>query len=248
MTTTSDSTVIKDNVKKAYNSISGTYSEWTETHHEKRIKYLNLLLDHLSHGMSHQEERPNSVKSVLELGCGSGQPVTAILASTQTSNVEPTPRFQVIGNDISAQQLKLASQTLKSVGNVELREGDMMELSFGDESLDAVLGMYAIIHLPRDEQSILLKRIHTWLKPGGYFLGNFAAEELGALYDENWLGCDVDKGAMFWSSWGEEGTLRILAEIGFDVVLRDNSTDIEDGKNGEKDEVPFLWVLAKKNI
>ncbi|KAL6239324.1 hypothetical protein BDW75DRAFT_236515 [Aspergillus navahoensis] len=245
---------IKKNVKKAYDSISVTYSAWTKPHHATRIRYLNILLDHLTPDAS----RPNDVNQeskqelVLELGCGSGDPVTTTLASIQhpaneTSIGNLTPRFKVIGNDISPQQLKMASETLDHHKNVELREGDMMELTFEDATLDAVLGMYALIHVPRQQQDILLRNIHTWLKPGGYFLGNFAVEELESVFDDMWLGCGVNGGIMFWSSWGKEKTCEIMAEIGFEIVLKEVVDEIEDD-DGKETEVPFVWVLARKKL
>lgn len=57
----------------------------------------------------------------------------------------------------------------------------MAALSFPDGSFDAVLGFYSIIHLPCAEQTELLQKIARWLKPGGYLLANFAAEEMESL-------------------------------------------------------------------
>lgn len=235
---------LKEGIKKAYNTISNTYSDWTQTHHATRIKYLNVLLEHLNSGAP-------TPQSVLELGCGSGNPVTSLLASSQypTNGADTSssaPRFTVIGNDISQQQLHLASERLGSFKNVELKEGDMMDLSFGERSLDAVLGMYALIHLPREEQKGLLKRIHTWLRPGGYFLGNFAVEEQQSVFNHTWLGCGTDGGVMFWSSWGEEKTCEILADIGMDVIIREVVQDVEEGSDGEEKKVSFVWILGKK--
>ncbi|OJJ63128.1 hypothetical protein ASPSYDRAFT_41881 [Aspergillus sydowii CBS 593.65] len=235
---------LKEGIRKAYNTISNTYSDWTKTHHATRIKYLNVLLEHLNSGAP-------TPQSVLELGCGSGNPVTALLASSQyptngANTSSSTPRFKVIGNDISQQQLNLASKTLGSFKNVDLKEGDMMDLSFTERSLDAVLGMYALIHLPREEQKVLLKRINTWLRPGGYFLGNFAVEEQESAFDHSWLGCGTDGGVMFWSSWGEEKTCEIFTEIGMEVVIREMVQDVEEGDDGGEKRVLFLWILGRK--
>ncbi len=235
---------LKEGIRKAYNTISNTYSDWTKTHHATRIKYLNVLLEHLNSGAP-------TPQSVLELGCGSGNPVTALLASSQyptngANTSSSTPRFKVIGNDISQQQLNLASKTLGSFKNVDLKEGDMMDLSFTERSLDAVLGMYALIHLPREEQKVLLKRINTWLRPGGYFLGNFAVEEQKSAFDHSWLGCGTDGGVMFWSSWGEEKTCEIFTEIGMEVVIREMVQDVEEGDDGGEKRVLFLWILGRK--
>lgn len=223
----SSSPTLKENIRKAYDNVAVRYAEWTKSSYPTRVQYLQKLLACLP---------PAPVeKSVLELGCGSGQPCTAILASD--------PAMKVTANDISPVQLALAKEHLPSA-NVALIEGDMMELSFGDHSFDAVIAMYSILHLPKEEQVTLLKRIYKWLKPGALFLGSFAAglkEE--DLFDKHWL--DGTDGEMFWSGWGEERTCEIVSLIGYELILREVVAEIEEEK-GEGREIPFLWVLGKK--
>ncbi|KAA8643920.1 class I SAM-dependent methyltransferase [Aspergillus tanneri] len=223
----SSHTSLKENITKAYNSIALRYAEWTRPSHPIRIQYLNRLLEYLL-SSSHE-------KSVLELGCGSGDPCTVRLASI--------PGLKVTANDISSVQLALAAQHLTSK-DVSLVEGDMMNLSFEGHSMDAVVAMYSIIHIPREEQLALLVRIHKWLKPGGWFLGNFGSGDGSTgSFDDCWF--DGMEGVMFWSGWGEEGTREMLTAIGFELILCEVVTDIED-KGGETQEVPFLWVLGRK--
>ncbi|GIK07539.1 hypothetical protein Aspvir_003205 [Aspergillus viridinutans] len=224
----SSSPTLKENVRKAYDNIAVKYSEWTKSTYPTRVEYLHKLLEYLPPSPAE--------KSVLELGCGSGQPCTAILASN--------PSLKVTANDISPAQLALAAQNLPST-NVALIEGDMMELSFEDHSFDAVIGMYSVIHLPREEQVTLSRRIYKWLKPGAFFLANFSGgPEFESSFDKQWL--DGTDGEMFWSSWGEERTCEVLSSIGFELILREVVVDIEEEK-GEGREVPFLWVLGKKS-
>ena len=68
-------------------------------------------------------------------------------------------------------------------------------------------------------------------------LANFAAEELAGKEMQNWL--DEDKGWMFWSGWGSEGTAEKVREIGLEVVVQET---VEVMVN-----VKFLWVLARKS-
>jgi SAM-dependent methyltransferase len=75
-----------------------------------------------------------------------------------------------------------------------LIEGNMLALDFPDSAFDAVTGFQSIIHLPREEQMQLMKKI-AWLKPGGYFLANFPADELEKLGFDRWL--NHEKGGMF---------------------------------------------------
>ncbi|RHZ54895.1 class I SAM-dependent methyltransferase [Aspergillus thermomutatus] len=223
----SSSPILKENIRKAYDNIALKYSEWTKPSYPTRLEYLQKLLGYILPSRSE--------KSVLELGCGSGQPCTALFASN--------PRLHVTANDISPVQLALAAEHLPST-NVALIEGDMMDLSFDDHSFDAVIAMYSLIHLPREEQVTLSTRIYKWLKPGGLFLGNFSAGpgDQGS-FDKHWL--DGTDGVMFWSGWGEERTCEILSGIGFELILREVVVDTEEEK-GEGKDVPFLWVLGEK--
>ncbi|KAL2256263.1 hypothetical protein VTK26DRAFT_1920 [Humicola hyalothermophila] len=71
----------------------------------------------------------------------------------------------------------------------------MAALSFPPASLDAVVALYSIIHLPREEQAALMGRVAAWLRPGGVVLANFGTEALEAFVDERWLGRGATGGA-----------------------------------------------------
>ncbi|KAJ0423741.1 S-adenosyl-L-methionine-dependent methyltransferase [Aspergillus carlsbadensis] len=237
---------LKQNIQKAYDSITPVYNEWTKSSHAIRIHYITKLFEHLPPDLpSSKEDDKDAKQAVLEVGCGSGVPTTALLAQTSNPKTD-LPRFRVVANDISSSQLEVARAQLSEFGDrVEFRGGDMMALSFEDASLDAVLGMYSIIHLPREEQVVFLKRVYSWLKPGGWFLGNFGVEEIEGVFDRGWLGSGAEGGVMFWSGWGGEKTCEVLGEIGFEVVSREVVTDLEE-KDGENIEVPFMWILGRK--
>ena len=97
--------------------------------------------------------------------------------------------------------------------------------------------MYSIIHLPRAEQVEMLRKIVAWLKPGGWVLANFAAEESAGREMRNWL--EEEEGGMFWSGWGSEGTVEKVRDAGLEVVVQETVEDVVDAK--------FLWILARKS-
>jgi ubiquinone/menaquinone biosynthesis C-methylase UbiE len=219
---------VKERLKASYDAMAPTYNEWTIPHSKQRIEYLEKALAHLL-----PEPQPSNL-SFLELGCGCGLPITQKLLSY--------PGAKVIANDLSDTQVSLARANLisspsdEAAQRLELVQGDMTALSFADASFDLVVGFYSIIHLPRAEQAVLFGRIARWLKPGGYFVANFAKEELEAAVMEKWLG--DEKGWMYWSAWGDEKTLEKLKTAGFEVVVADVVDDVVDAS--------FLWVIAKR--
>lgn len=219
---------LKARLKASYDSMAPKYNEWTIPQSVQRLEYLDKTLKFLpSLSESSQELR------VLELGCGCGLPVTQKLLSY--------PNVSVVANDISSTQINLAKHNLieghgeKVLERVEFVEGDMNALSFPTASLDVVLGLYSIIHLPREEQVELLEKITGWLKPGGYFLANFAQKESESVINEEWLD---EKGWMFWSSWGQERTIEFLQSTGLHIVVGEVTNDVVD--------TSFLWIIARK--
>lgn len=218
-----DNSQIKDNVEKAYDSMADTYLSWTENTFASRLSYLNRLLALLP---TPSAEKPISV---LELGCGAGVPVTQTLASN--------PHIRITANDISSAQIALARKHLPE--SVTLVQGDMMAIEFQPGELDAVVGMYSISHLPREEQTTMLRRIAEWLKPGGRLLMNFAEQAFNAETNETWLG--ATEGGMYWSAWGAEGTRSVLKELGYEIEIDEVVQDDERGKT-----VGVLWIVAKK--
>lgn len=222
-----DNHQIKDDIKKAYDEIAEVYLNWTQPSHKVRLSYVDRMLRSLD------PAEGNSQISILELGCGAGVPCTELLASREY--------IRVTANDISETQIAMAKKRLPE--SVNLIQGDMMELEFSQEKFNAVMAMYSIFHLPRNEQTMILRRIFDWLKPGGRLLANFPETGFASSSDQSWLG--GTKGAMHWSGWGKDEMRRLLTEIGFEMEIDEVVVDSEE-KNGVSQSVPFHWILAKK--
>jgi 2-polyprenyl-3-methyl-5-hydroxy-6-metoxy-1,4-benzoquinol methylase len=201
----------KDLVEKGYNRIALRYLEWSSTS-TVRVKYVQKLLPRL----------PEQAE-VLELGCGAGVPCTQILVQ----------HAHVTTNDISAVQIALAKER---VPGAHLIQGDMMSLSFDEGTFDAIVALYSIIHLPREEQRLLMKRLAGWLRPGGHLLVNLATVDDAGSVEQNWIG-----GEMYWSSYDTKTNQEMVREAGFQLLEAEIICEDEDGK-----PVPFVWVLAAK--
>ena len=116
---------------------------------------------------------------VVDLGCGAGIPATRELAGHG---------LQVIGVDFSAVQLRRARRLVPAA---RLIQADMTALQLRPASADAVVSLYALIHVPLADQQALFPRIRDWLRPGGYFLAIVGATR--------WTGTQPYLGAdMFW--------------------------------------------------
>lgn len=227
-------------IAAGYDKIAANYLAWAHSRPNSmshRLELLERLFTHLRPVPADGTEQiePHRELSILELGCGAGEPITLALAANPAVS-------SVIANDISATQLQMLGDRLASIRShdepgtpkVELVHKDMMELDFEADSLDAVLAFYSLIHLAQDEQTELISRVQRWLKAGqGYLLACFGATETPGVTNDDWLGMKS-----FWSSHGVEKSLEIVRSAGFEVVHQELTDDPEDA--------PFLWVVARK--
>ncbi|KAJ2902178.1 hypothetical protein MKZ38_000976 [Zalerion maritima] len=220
---------LKSRLASSYDSIADVYNKWALDNSSTRLSYLSKLLSHLCFGLHGRLSRP---VRILDLGGGCGDPVTKSL-------LEHDANISIVLNDMSPAQISKARDMFHSdvaKGRLQLEEGDMTTLSFGSEEFDAIMGTYSLIHLPRDQQTLMLGLISGWLKPGGLVLATFLEEETTGMVMDKWMG---DGGWMFWSSWGKERTLELVKGNGFEVLL-------EEVPNEGEVDARFLWVLGRK--
>ncbi len=138
--------------------------------------------------------------AVLDIGCGCGVPIARAL----------TDRFAVVGVDISARQIELASQNVPAATFIH---GDIMSRAFAPGSFDAVVMLYALFHLQRFEHAELLRRIRTWLRPGGLLLATLTRTSHAGYGEDDFFGA-----AMYWSHFAEHEYYPILEREGFTLL------------------------------
>jgi ubiquinone/menaquinone biosynthesis C-methylase UbiE len=214
---------VKARLKASYDAMAGTYNSWTEKHAPLRMQYLDKLCALVPKLTS--EDQPSTV---LELGCGSGKPfLDALLARG--------PLVSATANDLSDTQVDLAKENLAAYGErVRFASGDMAAVAFPDGALTAVVALYSLIHLPQEEQSVMLGRIAGWLEPGGCLLVNVSAGKTSGVVYDQWL---HEEGWMFWSGLGIDGTVERLQEVGLTIEVSDVEGDNEES---------FVWIIARR--
>jgi len=190
----------RDVVRSGYDEIASTYAE-RRTGDGRERELVETLAADLDNG-----------SLVLDAGCGAGTPATAVLAETH----------DVVGVDISAEQLHLAEDT---VGGVTLAQGDLAALPFASDTFDAIASYHAVIHVPKDEHASVFEEFHRVLEPGGRLLA--------ALGDDPWEGTNDDwrdtGKSMAWSFHGRERNRDLLTEAGFEI---DAVEPVEDELGG----------------
>ena len=84
---------------------------------------------------------------VLDVGCGQG--VDVRLLSSRVG-----PEGEVVGIDISEKMLDAARERTENTSNVRFESGDVMDLSFADETFDAVQAGRVLVHTDAPEQAL----------------------------------------------------------------------------------------------
>ncbi|WP_433894601.1 class I SAM-dependent methyltransferase [Streptomyces sp. CA-111067] len=181
----------KDVVRRGYDLLAGQY----ERAYGAETKYGDWIEELLG-------RLPAAGGDVLDVGCGNGIPLARSLSAAG---------HRVTGVDISDVQVRRA-QELVPAG--EFIRADVTTLTFPEASFDAVTSLYALIHIPVEEQPALLGRIASWLRPGGWLLAT-TGHRAWTGTDDNWL----DGGATMWWSHADAATNRGWLEVaGLDVT------------------------------
>ena len=198
-------------VERGYDRVAQEYARLEGEAEWPRMRWLRKLLSRLEPG-----------SSVLDLGCGSGDP----------ADVEIAKHHNVTGVDISQMQVSLARQNVPS-GN--FIHGDAGSVEFPAASFNAVISFYTLEHIPREELQTILGRVYRWLRPAGYLLLSTEPGDIEGVIGE-WLGVP-----MFFSCFDSDTVSALVNQAGFEIVESSMETQVEQGK-----EIRYLWLLARR--
>ncbi len=201
----------KQIVAQGYDQVAHHYKRLEGEPEWPRMRWLKKLLNKLEPG-----------SSVLDLGCGSGDP----------ADIEISKAHNVTGIDISQTQIDLARQNVPP-GNFLL--GDAGSVEFAAASFDAVISFYTLEHIPRQEHLTILQRIYQWLRAEGFLLLSLEAGDFDDVMGE-WLGVP-----MFFSCFDPETMKQMINQAGFELLETAIEIQIEQSR-----DVPFLWLFARK--
>jgi SAM-dependent methyltransferase len=202
-------------VEDGYDAIAERYFEWSDARPSApRLRWLDLALERIPMGAD-----------VLDLGCGSGVPMTRALAAGR----------HVTGVDISARQIELARAAVPEATFVQ---ADMTALELPPTSLDAVVAFYSLTHVPRADLPALLAAVRGWLRPGGVLIASMGAQDGPDEVEADWLGAP-----MFFSHYGAKRNRALVRKAGFELEEAVLEAEPED-----RHDALFLWVVARRPI
>ena len=198
-------------VERGYDQVAQDYARLEGETEWPRMRWLRKLLNRLEPG-----------SSVLDLGCGSGDP----------ADIEISKEHKVTGVDISQAQINFARQNVPAGHFIHEDAGSV---EFQEAHFDAVVSFYTLEHVPRKEHETILQRIYQWLRDGGLLLISIEAGDFDDVMGE-WLGVP-----MFISCFDPETMKQLVTESGFEILETAIETQVE-----QSNDVPYLWLLARK--
>jgi SAM-dependent methyltransferase len=201
-----------DVVRRGYDVIADRYAEWSASFETPVEAWLARFLARVPEGAR-----------VLELGCGGDNASTRMLAA----------RYDYLGVDISEEQLARARRA--NPGARFLRaDATALEL---DETFGGIVALFMLGHVRRSAQEPLLRKLASWLKPGGWLLCTMGTADADDVVESDWLGAP-----MFFASFDEQTNRELLLRSGFELVDA-RVVPFEEPGHGH---VRFMWVLATR--
>jgi cyclopropane-fatty-acyl-phospholipid synthase len=152
------------------------YPKGNETLDQAEVAMLALTAEHA---------RLADGQDILELGCGWGS-LTLWMAEHY-----PNSKITAVSNSRPQREHIMAQCEARGFGNVRVITKDVNYLSLEAMSFDRCVSVEMFEHMRNYEQ--LMKRIHSWLRPGGsLFVHIFAHRKLmypfETVGDDNWMG------------------------------------------------------------
>lgn len=198
-------------VRRAYDSCAAAYDETRRAEPGIEIESLS--------------KRLCEGAAILDVGCGAGVPIARSLAR----------RYRVTGVDSSRKMIQRARQNVPT-GTFKL--ADIMSLRLPPACFDAVVAFYSIFHIPRDEHPALFRKIHRWLKPGGYLLCTLSNYSEEGYTEEGFFG-----ETMYWSNYSLREYSDILADSGFSVLESGaTGSGYEEGAEEPRESHPLVFA------
>lgn len=203
--------VEKETVRRGYDEVAGTYAAERSADGRERAILTQFL------------QSVSDTARVLDAGCGVGTPILSR---------RPAAR-ETIGIDLSRTQLRRAAEGKTPRA---LLQGDMARLPLAASSVDAVIALHSVIHVPADDHQRTIDEFARVLRPEGRLLLTEGPGEWSGT-NPNWLGTDA---TMAWSIAGADTTRQQLRAAGFDIRREWTAPDELGG-----DRSTWVYVAAE---
>ncbi|KAK4992718.1 Delta(24)-sterol C-methyltransferase [Elasticomyces elasticus] len=218
-----------------YNLATDLYEYgWGQSFHFCRFAYGEPFMQAIArheHYLAHVMGLRDNMK-VLDVGCGVGGPAREIVKFSGVN---------VVGLNNNDYQIERATRYAEKEGlshKLSFTKGDFMQMSFPENSFDAVYAIEATVHAPSLEG--IYSQIFRVLKPGGVFgvyewLMKDAYDNNNAHHREIRLG--IEQGDGISNMEKIEVALAAIKAAGFELEMHEDLAD-------RPDPMPWYWPLS----
>jgi len=182
-------------------------------------------------------------KEVLECGAGISRSLEPLLLRFHEHG------YVTHGIEISDERLAVAQEFCERRQiDLDLRQGDMRQIPFDDESMSFIFSYNTIFHMTKQDIAAAMREIERVLKPGGVCFVNF----LSVDSDSFSMGEEISKGEFLSIEFGQE-TFHTYYEDGepdayfgaFEMLRREKRIR-ELWIDGERHGRAYIDYIAKK--
>jgi cyclopropane fatty-acyl-phospholipid synthase-like methyltransferase len=194
-----------DQVADEYAALESAEAPWP------RLKRVRAFAADLPHG-----------SRILDVGCGNGLPATRELALSH----------EVTGVDISQEQIARATSNVPAATFIR---GDVREVDLPVGAFDAIVALYLIDNIARDDYPTLFRRLGELLRPNGRLL--LSAEPGEDPWQQyTWLGVP-----MFINTVPTEELVQLLEEAGLSILSTEFEPQLEGGR-----PIEYAWIIGER--
>ena len=161
---------------------------------------------------------------VLDIGSGTGRPAADLL--TRAGHA-------VTGIDVSATMTDIAR---RQVPGARFEQVDVRDFITADASWDAVCAFFSLLQMPRRDLDATLRRIASWLVPGGWFVLGTVPADVEEL-ELRWMDQPLRA-----TSYSSERYLELLHAAGLEIVHAQTSSFRPDFPGMDAEDEWFCYA------
>ena len=210
---------IRKSVMKDYDLIANNYCDeyGIELDDKKIIDKFKNLLEHNS--------------KIVDLGGGSGKVTNYLIENN----------YNAVCYDFSKEMMNNA---LKLFPKIPYILDDIVNINnhFNLETVDGVIALYSLFHIPKENMNTVLKNINNILKDNGYFLVTFQLGNDESFVDEPYLK-ETGKNVLYMNYYSKKDLEKLFTENNFKIIYKEIKKEIGNNTIGNNDTI---IIIAKK--
>lgn len=213
----------RSSVKKDYNLIADQYFEEFGTVLED-IELIDKFKSYLEEGAS-----------IIDLGGGTGK----------LTNYFNKNGYNAICYDFSENMMKYAKKTYP---DIQFILDDIVNINnhFNKLSIDGIIAMYSLFHIPKENINKLFLDINNLLKKNGIFCFSLQLGNGEKFVDEPYLK-ENGKNILYMNYLNKNEIYNLLNKSNFDIIYETEKHEIGDNVIGENGN-DAIYIIAKKVV